>query len=167
MNDADMPRALAGSYTLKIRSDLPQRTKEEFTAVLIHELGHIIDLGGLRGTPQSGRSEFQDGAIPIFEDDPSLDFYRISWQSSFEKKDAARLADFVSGYAEHDVFEDFSETLLFYRLHGTTFRALAVQNPILQQKYDFFKNSVFAGEEFDGGTENVQDWEQPWDVTKL
>ncbi len=165
VDDSEMPRALAGKYTIKFRSDSPK--KAEFESLTLHEFGHIVDLGGLRGTSDSGKSEFVDGSLPIFNDDLSVQFYRISWETSEVKKNSALDEDFASGYGASNAFEDFAECFLFYRLHGKTFKSLTLENNALKLKYEFMKNNVFDGEEFSTGDENLAMTPRPWDVTKL
>ncbi len=122
-------------------------TDEELMAVFVHEIGHVVDLGHLKG--RSGRrTAFYDGIIPIYADDPSLEFYQISWKNSTTRKKSSKRMDFVSGYALSNVFEDFAEHYLFYRLHGEKFRALAKHSAILTKKYDYMKRVVFKGKEF-------------------
>jgi hypothetical protein len=116
--------------------------------VLVHELGHIMDTGVLKGNFWTGESEFHDGKNAIYNDDPSLDFYRISFQDEKKLNKGVSGIDFVTGYAMTDPFEDFAETYNYYLLHGESFRELAKHNQSLAQKYDFMKEKVFAGKEF-------------------
>ena len=44
--------------------------------IFVHELGHVVDLGLLKGKNRQA-SEFRDGSTPIYSDDQSLNFYRI------------------------------------------------------------------------------------------
>lgn len=165
IDDSEMPRALAGRYSLKLRSDV--FGKPEIEPLLLHEFAHIIDLGGLSGSHESGESAFYDGAFPVFRDDPSLQFYEISWKNSAERKSEMSELDFVSGYAMTDPFEDFAESLLFYRLHGSSFRELAKERPVLKEKYDFFRETIFQGKEFLMESPRFALDFRPWDVTKL
>ena len=150
---------------MKLRADIFPMA--EFSAVLLHEFGHVIDLGGLTGTLPAGTSEFWDGTTPIFENDPSLNFYRISWTDATKRKKGGRSEDFVSGYAMSDPFEDFAETLVFYRRHGNAFREMMKGNESLEAKYRFFRDQVFSGEEFTGDTQNVVFTPRPWDATRV
>ena len=54
---------MASATRLYLRSDLfhlPERKE-----VIIHELGHVVDLGGLRGSSGSEISSFRDGTLPV------------------------------------------------------------------------------------------------------
>lgn len=158
------PRALAGANIIKIRRDVLSDSR--LSDVLLHEMGHVIDLGGLTGTVGSLASAFHDGADVIYRDDTSVLFYQISWVSEKEKKEGVSDFDFVGGYAASDPFEDFAESFLYYIRHGNEFRLLADGNPALQEKYDFFKTYIFKGEEFESGNHFVNPTDRPWDITK-
>ena len=123
-------------------------TNSELTGVAVHEMGHITDLGFLQSTQFAQETEFLDFEDPVYADDPSATFYRITWLSSTERTPDSSPLDFVTGYAMEDPFEDFAESYAFYVLQGPSFRYLARTNTRLQQKYDFMKNSVFNGQEF-------------------
>lgn len=164
MNEKSVPRALAGKSILKIRFDLFE--KEEAVQVLVHELGHVIQLG-FQGAVAAGMSAYKDGHSPIFVDSPAALFCTISWQSSTVQMANAVPEDFVSGYAENDCFEDFSESLVLYRFHGNVFQQEAAKNAALQQKYNFLQEYVFAGAEFSDSEHEVFLQPRPWDATKL
>ncbi len=139
-------RGLGGGNTIVLRCT--NVTDQELIGVLIHELGHLEDGSVLVGSEQSGESNFLDGTRPVYNDDPSLQFYRLSFIDEETLKHNSVETDFVSGYAMSDPFEDFAETYLFYFLHGNRFRHLAQNQPILAQKYAFMKEQVFNGEEY-------------------
>jgi hypothetical protein len=150
--DNNARRGLGGGSTIILRcSDV---TDEELVGVLVHEMGHIEDTGVLQGTSDAGVSGFKDGSNPVYNNDPSLDFYRLSWLDSSTLRPSASPLDFVSGYAQSDPFEDFAETYNYYILHGDQFRELLKVNPILQKKYDFLKTRVFGGKEFFNGDDS-------------
>lgn len=141
---------------------------EELSAIFIHELAHVVDLGKFRGGPRAGISNFRDGKKPIYNNDKSLEFYRLSWQNTKKRKLEARKADFVSGYAMVDAFEDFAEHYVFYRLHGEKFRAMADESAVLAQKYNFMRYEVFAGQEFQKQRTNTTlSNTLAWDTTLL
>lgn len=103
--------------------------------VLVHELGHIIDIYYLH------KGVFTD---------PSDRFYDISWDAYNVKKKGMKIGDFVSGYALSNKYEDFAETFSFYVFHNDVFRDRATRDISLQKKYDFFAKYVFDDEEFVG-----------------
>ena len=142
-------------------------TDAELKAVFIHELGHVVDLGRLKGQNLK-KSEFKDGKRSIWSDDPSLAFYRLSWANADARKAGTSKYDFVSGYSMSNPFEDFAESYLFYRLHGAKFRAATTKSEILGKKYAFMRDQVFGGEEFQTDT-FVKDYIPGliWDVTLL
>lgn len=159
-------RGLGGGDTIILRCQ--NVTDEELVGVLVHEIGHITDTGVLNGSSGSGKSDFLDGSRPVYKDDESLTFYRLSWENEGTMKWDATAQDFVSGYAMTDPFEDFAESYAYYVLHGYEFRSLALQNDTLQKKYAFLKNRVFKGQEFFNGTEEEIDAAaRHYDVTVL
>ena len=144
-------RGLGGGSTIILRCQ--NVTDEELVSVLVHELGHIMDTGVLKGNFWTIESDFHDGIFPVYQDDLSLDFYKISWKNEKSiKKDATDL-DFVSGYAKSDPFEDFAETYNYYLLHGDSFRLMAEHNQAISDKYDFMKKNVFNGKDFNFDSE--------------
>ncbi|MFH1444847.1 MAG: hypothetical protein ABIG34_05705 [Candidatus Peregrinibacteria bacterium] len=158
-------RGLAGKSTIILDGTLPDK---EFRAVLIHEaLGHVFDLGCLVGSPLAGDSIFKDGNEPIFRDDPSLSFYRISWFDSTHQRSETRPEDFVSGYSTSDPFEDLAESAIYYLLQNEAFTQRALTNSVLASKLKWLQAflpvnpAIVAtpGEGWDGSV--------PWDVTKL
>lgn len=121
--------------------------------VFVHELGHITDIFYLKKG---------------FFSDPSDIFYNISWESFNTKKKGQKIADFVSGYALSNKYEDFAESFAFYVFHNESFIARAKNDPILQQKYNFFTSYVFSKDAFVGtsfGTSLLKSYN--WDTTKI
>jgi len=145
-NQKHVSRGMANSKKIILHTDSIS-TDDEMVSVLIHELGHVIDLGGLTSI-NGGASAFTDKTKTFFKDDPSVDFYSLSWKTSDTKKNNVVPKDFVSGYAMTNCFEDFAESFLFYRMHGEKFRYLGESSDVLREKYDFFKEQVFEGKEF-------------------
>lgn len=125
----------------------------ELSAVFTHEVGHVVDASYLTGSSKTGHSGFFDFGKEVSVDDASLAFYRISWNSATSRKKSAIDTDFVSLYATSDPFEDFAESYMFYRIHGSSFRYLARTNSALKAKYDFMKYRVFGGVEY--GSDSV------------
>ncbi len=146
-NPSKWRRGLAGGSTMIIRcSDMSDK---ELTSVIVHEMGHIVDTGLHTGDSSEKKSEFVDGNIPIYNNDISLWFYRLSWENEKTLRDNAKSTDFVTGYAMTDPFEDFAETYNFYVLHGEQFKEMSKYNRILRQKYLFMKYFIFKGQEYD------------------
>ncbi|MBU1992825.1 hypothetical protein KKG51_03970 [Patescibacteria group bacterium] len=163
--EEDGNRGLGGSHTIFLRcmdvSDL------ELAAVLVHEMGHIVDLGVNDGSYFSGKSEFVDGMVPIYNDDLSLNFYRISWKDAETVKEDATDMDFVTGYATTDPFEDFAESYIMYTLQGSRFRMMARSNEALQAKYEFLKTYIFDNKEFTSLVGNARSTDRHYDSTLL
>ncbi|MBI5412798.1 hypothetical protein HZA42_00440 [Candidatus Peregrinibacteria bacterium] len=161
----DGRRGLGGSGSIVLRC--LNVTDAELVSVFTHEMGHIVDGSYLEGSADGSASGFFDFDEPVKIDDPSSEFYKISWDSESKVKDDAVDLDFVSLYAMSDPFEDFAETYAYFRLHGPEFRKLLNSSSMLQEKYEFMKNDVFGGEEFGGIKKNLNIWERDYDVTVL
>lgn len=156
-------RGYAGATTLIIEGSLPVPEKR---AIAIHEATHVLDLGCLIGTPASGESVFKDGITPMYNDDPSVQFYGIDWASENIQKKEATKADFVSGYAASNAFEDIAETVAYYVVAKDAFVLRAAKNSALAAKLKWIETYVFPGgmQVADG---KKWDGKIPWDVTKL
>lgn len=157
-------RGLGGEDTIIVIGTVPDR---EFRALIIHECGHVTDLGGLSGTMNSGYSSFFDGNTPIYKNDASVAFYAISWITPSINQPGSKDTDFVSGYAASDPFEDFAEAFAYYALQKEAFKKLATKNKVLKAKYDFMDQVVFAGSASIAKGQHVIGKKVPWDVTKL
>lgn len=157
-------RGLGGETTMIVTGNVPDN---EFMALIIHECGHVADLGGLRGRNKNRPTSFFDGSTPIYGDDASVAFYSISWLNSQTMQPNMDDTDFVSGYAESDPFEDFAETFAYYALQQGEFQKLASRNSILKAKYDFMEQIVFANTPDLAIGQHVRGSKVPWDVTKL
>lgn len=162
----DGRRGLAGGKQIILRC--LNVADDELASVLTHEIGHLADENILVGEKESGKSGFYDFGTPIYENDPSLLFYRLSWENDRKKREEASSFDFVSGYSASDPFEDFAETYLMYRFHGPEFRNLIAGSEILSKKYEFMKEYVFLGEEFETTTtSNYPMYRRVYDTTTL
>ena len=126
---------------------------EEYFAVLIHELGHYLDV-----------NYFEKKVLF----DLSNRFYDYSWDSSKVKKAWVSGKDFVSGYAMTNKYEDFAETFIYFVVYNQDFLTKSQDSDILAQKYNFFSEYVFPDNSFVGTSfwkEKVQSYY--WDITKI
>jgi|GEM_PF-1432615 len=157
-------RGLAGKTSIILDGSVPD---DEFKALLIHEFGHITDLGCKIGNPSAQPSSFKDGAEIIYQNDPSVGFYSISWSDSKTKRSGTKSRDFVSGYAAWDPFEDFAETYAYFVLQNDAFKERAKTNTALATKYRWMATNIFRGHPLIAKGEHVWTGEVPWDSTKL
>ncbi len=125
----------------------------EVGKVLVHELGHMVDIYILR----------QKGLTP----DPSKKFYDISWSEPTVMLSGMSSSDFVSGYSTSNQYEDFAESFTMYIFHNKTFRERALKNQNLQSKYDFLKIYIFGDFFLDSSYEKDLIPKKLWDVTKI
>jgi hypothetical protein len=156
-------RGLAGKSVMILDGTVPDK---EFRALFVHESGHNFDLGCFEGEVARGKSAFADGDIPIYNDDPSIEFYQISWITSHVQKSNSNKEDFVSGYASYDVFEDFAESFAYFVLQNHAFEQRARDNRALAAKYQWFQK--YIGKDLNIATgHSTWDGKVPWDSTKL
>ncbi len=164
--DPKAHRGLGGKNIIIIRA--VNMGPSEFIGVLVHEIGHSVDLGHLSEVNKSKKSDFKDGKKAIYESDPSLDFYKISWENELKRNKKATNLDFVSGYAMSDPFEDFAESYVYYVLHNKDFKSKTHTSDAMLQKYNFMKYVVFGGREFETGDVLMDKLNnRPWDITVL
>ncbi|HLC76130.1 MAG TPA: hypothetical protein VJB82_03395 [Candidatus Peribacterales bacterium] len=161
--DAKAERGQATASTILLRGGM---SKKETAAVLIHECGHVIDLGAHTGTSDSGESAFPDGDVPAYNNDPSVLFYSISWKNSFTRKSNSSRSDFVDGYSMQDPWEDLADSVAYYALHQEAFQERAEKNESIARKLAWVETYVF-GPEFTTAPSEPWDGEIVWDVTKL
>ena len=148
----DDPRGKLSGKELSISPNMG--SDSEFIKVLVHEMGHVIDIHYLLGSE--------------FKSDPSEEFYAISWLDYEHKKKGASLADFVSGYALSNKYEDFAESFAFFVFHNDDFARLAETNPAIQEKYYFFQNNIFQNTEFSETSFALKPIpEYNWDISKI
>lgn len=162
--DRPKHRGLAGRGVVLVSGAVPDT---EFIGLLLHEaLGHFRDITCITGTPHSGASAFRDGQEPVWNDDPSAAFYRISWQSDKELRGDSRAEDFVTGYARKgDSFEDLAESVTYYMSQEEAFRLRAQSNTALARKLAWLETHMSkTGRVADGESWNG---EIAWDATKL
>ena len=115
--------------TVKLFSIFSLETKE-ILSVFIHEFGHYVDIYTLQ-------SDF-------IQPDLSEEFYKMSWESTKILLASQTQADFVSGYAMTNKYEDFAESFIYYILHNADFQKKAQESIVLKAKYNFLKEKVFT-----------------------
>jgi len=158
-------RGVAGKESIVM--DGSKIDDHEFRTLFAHEFGHVLDLGCLQGTPVAGASEFKDGNDIMWNDDPSLVFYRISWTAHNVQKEGMKPENFVTGYASWDVFEDITESLTYYIFQRDAFIARARTNHVIAMKLAWIETYVFPGGITIANGSHQWNGEVPWDSTKL
>lgn len=156
-------RGLGGKTTIILDGSVKD---DEFVALLIHECGHVIS-GNMIGGPQSGESAFRDGKSPFYNDGAAVPFFAVSWENERTLKKGSKDADFVSGYASSDIFEDFAETFAAYVLQRPYLKKRAGTNKAIAQKLAWMEANLPLSETAVGTTTYAGTKDVPWDVTKL
>lgn len=166
--DPTAERGQATATTMLLRgplATLSPKKKMEMIGVITHECGHIMSLSALAGIPSDGMSDYPDGHIPTYNG-PAARFYAISWKNSEEMRKGAKNADFVSGYAKENPFEDIAETMTYFLLQRTAFEERAERNSLLAQKLAWAETYI-GDSHFSSLHSTSWDGRFPWDVTKL
>src|SRR5581483_453011 len=104
---------------------------------------------------------------PLYNDAPVLSFFTIDWTTPNVMKAGATKADFVSGYAQSNIFEDFAETFAMYVLHRSAFEERAKTNAAIAAKLQWMETNIPLSENSLGIDQYNWDKKVPWDVTKL
>ncbi|MFA5747646.1 MAG: hypothetical protein WC872_00870 [Candidatus Absconditabacterales bacterium] len=121
------------------------KSYSEFSQLISHEMGHIIDLGTIQGKSADYSKLFTEfGKSVFFLNDQSLNFYKISRSSETVRKSESKPDDFCSGYGMYDPFEDFAECFNTYLNHNSFFKQIAKKNSSLEKKYNFIAD-FFVG----------------------
>lgn len=144
----------------------------EFMELVSHELWHIVDLWVVRWYALQKDFNYTEFWQSVFsQDDPSLSYYAISWDSENIRKADATVPDFCSSYAMSDPFEDFAECHNLYLNHNSIFKLRAQQNAAMRQKYNFFANlygwKYLFNAKSDILTYGNMPNNRPWDTTKM
>lgn len=142
--DPNARRGLGGDHTIHLRC--VGLSDAELVAVLVHEVGHVVDTGLLQASTPHFKSLFVDRGKAVYSSDPSLTLYGVSWKN--DRSFTGKSADVVSGYALENPFEEFAETYALYVLHPQLLKFYAAHNPALKRKYAFMKSAVFQGKSF-------------------
>lgn len=141
---------------------------KEFFEVMNHELGHIIDLWLIEWDSEQKDTIYTEFWKANFSDnDPSIDFYKISWESEKMRKKTHSSKDFVSWYALTDPFEDFAETYNMYVNHNEIFKKMTKESIYLEMKYRFIEKYMEG--------EYIKKWKydnykyeyRAWDSTRM
>lgn len=158
-------RGLAGPSTIILDGNVPDR---EFFALAVHESLHFFELGCLDETVAGGFSGFLDGDTRIDANDPSAQFYAISWIDSAARREDSIDADFVSGYAVADPFEDLAEFGTAFVLQNQGLRRLARRNNVIAAKIRWMERHLPEGlSTLATGLYVYDEEERPWDTTRL
>ncbi|HOG14998.1 MAG TPA: hypothetical protein PK674_00200 [Candidatus Absconditabacterales bacterium] len=170
-NEIASRRGFAGWDTVTINLGMV-KSYVEFLELITHEMGHIVDLGMIRGFSKQKDGNYTEFGNEVFEiDDPSIMFYKLSRQSEKIRKADARKDDFCSSYGMTDPFEDFAECHNLYLNHNAVFVYRAKNNEIMKQKYNFIAN-LYGGKYLFDSTKDLDraktngSW-RPWDTTKM
>lgn len=156
-------RGYGGKTTIVLDGNVPDT---EFVSLLVHECGHVIH-ANLAGRADSGPSGFRDGAQIFHAGAPVLRFFRISWERENVLLPGAQPADFASGYARTDAFEDFAEFLVAYILHTDLLAERAQGNSVIAAKLAWMETELpLSGDPL---ALDRASWDNrvPWDMTKL
>jgi len=162
---SDSQRGLGGNGSIHLKCN--DISDDILTSVFVHEMGHIVDTGLYEGKAAAGLSAYNDPRATVFKNDPSIDFYSISWRDTAHVNRGSTAFDFVTRYAMSNPFEDFAESYNFYLLHGSQFKFMAKSNARLNRKYLYLRDRVFHGKEFSNNDYKLNAKKRTYDATIL
>ncbi len=162
---SDGSRGLGGNGSIHLKCN--DMKDDVLTSVFVHEMGHIVDTGLYDGKASAGLSVYNDERASVFKNDPSIDFYDISWKDTAHVYAGSTTFDFVTQYAMSNPFEDFAESYNFYLLHGSQFKFMAKTNPRLMRKYAYLRDKVFHRKEFVNNYFRLDAKRRTYDATVL
>ncbi len=145
---------------------------EEFSNLVTHELGHIVDLWVVQWSKQTKDKLFTEFGRIVFEsNDPSLYFYKLSRNSEDIRRRESTKKDFCSWYGMTNPFEDFSECFNLYINNQSFFKIIAKENKTLEKKYNFIA-TLLKGMYREKNIQSLallkgNNSRRPWDTTKL
>ncbi len=140
----------------------------QFWQVLTHEFWHIVDLWVLNWNSWSKDSDYTEfWKVKFSIDDPSLEYYKYSWNSEDIRKSSAVEKDFCSDYWMSNPFEDFAECHNLYLNNRKLFRSMAAESSILKNKFNFFANLFDNEILWDYNSQHLYVGWRPWDTTAL
>lgn len=147
-------------------------SQQEFRELLTHELGHIVDLGVIVWSQNTANTSFLLWEQAQFSiDDPSLDFYTISWDNHTTRRASASYMDFVWWYAMSSPYEDFAESFNAFLWHNDTFKAMAQTSQTLAEKYVYMHKMLkwfsFSNDSKNKNKVIQQPGRRPWDTTRM
>lgn len=107
----------------------------------VHEFAHILGYFGIEGLYDHDFPQFK---VLREEYDKIFDTSAITYNPSAPQTPRG----YISNYASANKAENFAEHFAYYVLSAKEFREKAASDTILLQKYNFFKNRLFAGKEY-------------------
>lgn len=165
------PRAYASWSKITLHGQ-SIRSYKEFFNLIGHEIGHVVDLGSIQGSSRIKDKNFTEFGKSVFPvNDPSLEYYALSWVDEETRKEDMNKLMFCSKYWMSNPFEDFAECHNLYLNHNKLFFAIAKEYPLLKKKFNFFANLydgnyIFWDEINLAKLEKNIEW-RVWDSTKL
>ncbi len=164
-------RWYAGHHSI-LMNTLAIDDHKEFWEVLTHEFGHIIDLWILVWNWPQKNSRFTEfGKERFYKDDPSIQYYEISWLNEDTRKANSSRMDFVSWYWMTNPFEDFAESINLYLNHYWVFKKMSDTSSSLDLKFKFMQN-LFNDRYLNYWRANIDKIKsnperRPWDSTNI
>ena len=121
----------------------------------------------MTGNPSTGPSAFRDGDDIFYNNSPTAAFFAISWATERVEKRGGLKANFASGYARSDAFEDFAETFAAYTLHRPMLEKRATTNAAIAAKLTWMETYLPLEENIFGPSSYSWTGKTPWDITLL
>lgn len=137
---------------------------DDFTIfkTMVHEYAHFIDCNITGVDYCINTDDFYNISFNIdnYKDDNGWRMYTLRFNLDDPKEAQLNFFSYAEGfYLEYapqyrTAYEDFAVSVEMYVTNGIVFRDYMEDKPILKRKYDFIKEHVFLGKEFNTGDPN-------------
>src|SRR3989344_5110457 len=150
--------------TLKNAFEVVSIPQDDFTLVdtIIHEYAHFIDINGyVNNVNNVSTTVFYSISYNISDKvQDGFTFYKPIPNINDQYETSKHFFSYAEGWQSPNypgywtAYEDFAVSMEMYILQGIVFRDYIKDKPILAKKYEWIKENIFKGVEFDTGDPN-------------
>jgi len=109
-------------------------------ANVIHELGHIVDAHGIQGQYQDKQDIFN------YANDMRYEVFQVKVE--YEPSISGAPLGHITRYSSESAYENFADHFAYYVIYPDKFQERIKNDPLLVDKYEFLRDSIFDGKEF-------------------
>lgn len=132
----------------------------------IHEYAHYLDRNLYSRNESTSQGLIDTTGFYSISYDVNQRDTTATWPSYKLRNPNNEKNEFIGAYAMgwttptgyKSSVEDFAESFAMYITQGKAFRTIAANNSVLKQKYDWLKQNVFGGTEYQSGASNALEY---------
>ena len=109
------------------------------TFIVIHEIGHIVDVHGIQGYHADEQNVFS------YAKEDRDEIFKVALEN--KPNDNEKLG-YITSYSSNNDLENFAEHYAYYVVYPDMFRDEMKNDPLLAKKYEFLRDSIFIDKEF-------------------